>query len=455
MSAHPLPALSPRLLGALGALGAFTALSGTGCQDYLFEQKCRETIKEAELKQPAVKPTPADILFVVDNSGSMADEQENLALNFDAFIRNIAGSGDYQIAVVTTDQDEGSKEKAGVRTHQFTAQNPPAEWTSDDSTTACGPIEIEHACFRGPNASLRIVSSSMSSDEQKTVFADNVRVGSCGSGTEQGLAAMLAALEKSSGCNSGFLRDEANLVVIFVSDENDSSSKSVDSFVDAIATFKPGGYAQIRVASIVGSVDGDASRCRVNGNGVTAECGSLCDECGVPSQPAWCASVRPTLWGFCDFCSQYNVDGCCSALAGGRYVEFTKKVEQKIAAADPGIQARGCQSGDGEAAGCLIASICQASFADTLERIATELVVSTSFTLDPPAVFPEGVSVALKNGRFPAEGKKLVYGTDYAVTADGRVLRLLSVVPQEGEDIDIQFVVGREDSTGEPRGACP
>ncbi|MBK8012413.1 MAG: VWA domain-containing protein [Deltaproteobacteria bacterium] len=436
-------------------MSALTLLVGAGCQDYLFEQKCRETIKEAELKQPAVKPTPADILFVVDNSGSMADEQENLALNFDAFIRNIAGSGDYQIAVVTTDLDEGGTERAGVRTHQFSPQNPPAQWTSDDSATACSAIQIEHGCFRGPDATLRIVSSSMPAEEQKSVFADNVRVGSCGSGTEQGLAAMLAALEKSSGCNTGFLRDEANLVIIFVSDENDNSTGSVDSFVDAIAAYKPGGYAQVRVASIVGSVDGNASRCRVNGNGVTAECGSLCEECEGASPASWCSSVNQTIWRFCDFCSQYAVDGCCSALAGGRYVEFTKKVEQRIAAADPVIQARGCQSGDGEAPGCLIASICQASFADTLERIATELVVSTSFSLDPPAVFPEGVSVTLKNGRFPADGKKLTFGTDFAVTADGRLLRLLNIVPEEGEDIDVQFVVGREDSTGEQRGACP
>ena len=48
-------------------------------------------------------PTPTDILFVVDNSGSMADEQENLAQNFDQFIQQIAGAGDYRIAVVTTD----------------------------------------------------------------------------------------------------------------------------------------------------------------------------------------------------------------------------------------------------------------------------------------------------------------------------------------------------------------
>src|SRR5688572_15430483 len=84
-----------------------SALSATlvlvGCQDYLFEQKFPERIKESQIVVPAAVPTPADILFVVDNSGSMADEQERLASNFDAFIREIAGAGDYQIGVVSTD----------------------------------------------------------------------------------------------------------------------------------------------------------------------------------------------------------------------------------------------------------------------------------------------------------------------------------------------------------------
>jgi len=46
----------------------------------------------------------ADILFVVDNSCSMGDEQEALGTNAGLFIQNLLDSGvDFQIAVVTTD----------------------------------------------------------------------------------------------------------------------------------------------------------------------------------------------------------------------------------------------------------------------------------------------------------------------------------------------------------------
>jgi len=45
---------------------------------------------------------PVDILFVVDNSSSMEDEQQTLGIEFSAFLGGLAGV-DYQIAVTTTD----------------------------------------------------------------------------------------------------------------------------------------------------------------------------------------------------------------------------------------------------------------------------------------------------------------------------------------------------------------
>ena len=45
-----------------------------------------------------------DVLVVVDNSISMAEEQENLAANFEPFIEHLEAVGaDYRIAITTTD----------------------------------------------------------------------------------------------------------------------------------------------------------------------------------------------------------------------------------------------------------------------------------------------------------------------------------------------------------------
>ena len=57
-----------------------------------------------EVKQDEVVKTPIDILFVVDNSGSMEEEQNNLTANFGQFIDLILLTpADFRIAVISTD----------------------------------------------------------------------------------------------------------------------------------------------------------------------------------------------------------------------------------------------------------------------------------------------------------------------------------------------------------------
>lgn len=64
-------------------------------------------------------------------------------------------------------------------------------------------------------------------------FAELVSVGAGGVGIEMGLEAARTALspELVEGDNAGFLRDDANLSLIFVSDENDYSPAPVDEYL--------------------------------------------------------------------------------------------------------------------------------------------------------------------------------------------------------------------------------
>jgi hypothetical protein len=124
-----------------------------------------------------------DILFVVDNSGSMQDDQQQLADNFAAFFADaLTGSNDFRVGVTTTDV-----------------------------------LSIDGAAGRlvGDVAVL-----SPSTFNLATEFAANVLVGTEGSGTELGLEAMRLALDPSR--NVGFVRSTAALSVVFVSDEEDS-----------------------------------------------------------------------------------------------------------------------------------------------------------------------------------------------------------------------------------------
>jgi hypothetical protein len=128
-----------------------------------------------------------DILFVVDSSGSMAQEQALLSAGFTSFISTIADSNtDFHIGVIDTDMDFDTATRGQLR-------GEPTVITGNDNYVA--------------------------------LFQSRVIVGTSGSGREKGLEAALFALSPTmtTGVNAGFLRPTANLLVVFVSDEDDCS----------------------------------------------------------------------------------------------------------------------------------------------------------------------------------------------------------------------------------------
>ncbi len=438
---------------------------GLGCQDYLFEQKCPEAIKEAAIKRIPAEPKPADILFVVDNSGSMADDQMNLAANFGRFIQAIAGSGDYRIAVVSTDQSSSNGEISGVRESLF-ANDPYRYFTGFDPASTCQQTGIDLGCFLGPEANLRVVSSELEAAAQVSNFQRNVLVGSCGSGDERGLAGMISGLTQTNanGCNSNFLRDNANLVIVFVSDEEDVSQGPVANYVNQLRNLKP--LEQVRVAAIVGSIDGRASNCRIDTDGsASGMCGTTCQnppqagsrqscqntaQCpnGETCAQRTCINPAEQYWEYCYWCSYYDTPDCCSALGGSRYIDFARAIEIEVSRNNPEIPVSNCRAPEGTRAACLVDSICQANFGDTLERIARDLVIVTGYDLNPPAINPAGVRARV-NG--PNGTRELVPGTDFTVNATGSELQLTAAL-QVGEKLDIYFV--SELDKGAPAGAC-
>ena len=73
-------------LAALAAL----LFAGAGCQSYNFNPVGQCIIQPGSSRFQLAGTTVADILFVVDDSGSMQAEQARLASNFDAFIKVLA-----------------------------------------------------------------------------------------------------------------------------------------------------------------------------------------------------------------------------------------------------------------------------------------------------------------------------------------------------------------------------
>lgn len=144
-----------------------------------------------------------DVLWIIDNSCSMASEQEALGDNFGSFLEIVDSLElDYQVGVVSTDAD-------------------------DDGLLQGSPAVVTPATA-----------------DREAVFADNVALGQLGSGTEQGLDMALAALVEHAapgGPNDGFVRPGAGLRLIFVSDEDDYSwdLASPQDYVDAFTALKP------------------------------------------------------------------------------------------------------------------------------------------------------------------------------------------------------------------------
>jgi hypothetical protein len=123
-----------------------------------------------------------DILFVVDNSGSMGGNQANLQNNFDSFMNAFTAAGvSYQIALITTDS---------------------SDFVGDIITNATA--------------------------DPVTEFNDQIdSIGTRGSAMEVGLWFAYESTttgDASSGSTTGFFRDPARLVVVYVSDEQDWST---------------------------------------------------------------------------------------------------------------------------------------------------------------------------------------------------------------------------------------
>ncbi len=93
------------------------------------------------------------------------------------------------------------------------------------------------AGFTLNNNALLITPSTDAPDE---VFAENVAVGTTGSGWEMGFEAARAAFVEPvySEDNGAFLRDDASLSLVFLSDEEDSSPYSVDEYLRFLTDLK-------------------------------------------------------------------------------------------------------------------------------------------------------------------------------------------------------------------------
>jgi hypothetical protein len=168
----------------------------------------------------------ADILFVIDNSGSMSSRQQNLANNFGSFMQFANSQGlDYHIAVVSTDVIEESVQPMSLCPD--VAQRPDGMQEGQCGFFADGNAFDSTNPMMDPTWRI-ITRTTLPSPEM--ALRTIIDQGAHGSGFEQGLDAAYRALSGakiSVGWNAGFLRPDAYLAIVIVSDDDDSRDDAV------------------------------------------------------------------------------------------------------------------------------------------------------------------------------------------------------------------------------------
>jgi hypothetical protein len=215
--------LTTSSLSSILGLTAFSLLAG--CPDREVS-KVTPTQGRVEYKDiPVTVNRDIDILFMVDDSPSMADKQAALVANFPKFINvlNTIEGGLPNVHIGVTSSDLGSKGALDAA---------PGPGIGSGQGSCNGPGRSGNLLTNGSSA---ITGNFISDVKDATgariknytgnltdVFSTLATTGDQGCGFEQSLEAVKRALNNNPA-NNGFLRPSAYLAVILITDEDDCS----------------------------------------------------------------------------------------------------------------------------------------------------------------------------------------------------------------------------------------
>lgn len=186
-----------------------------------------------------------DLLFVVDNSASMGDNQVSLAASFPGFVsamrQRLAFADSYHIGVVTSDA------------YRY---NAPGCQSIGDLVTKTGGLESSMStCTFGSGQRYM----DQSDPNLGANFACAARVGVLGDDDEKMARALMSALEPNRMCNQGFLRRNSLLVVVMITDEDDVPDECNADTPPVCRTYGSGGDNQMWFDTVVRARGGIAS----------------------------------------------------------------------------------------------------------------------------------------------------------------------------------------------------
>jgi hypothetical protein len=193
--------------------------------------------------------TKLDVLFMIDNTASMATMQAALGDAFSRFVlpfTELASAGvyaDLHIGVVTSDYGAGDIASGdcdaspggqrGLLQARGAAADPSCQAPSG------GVPYIEYAF--GANGASSNLPGGDSVDNLATTFGCMADVGTAGCAFTQSLESVYAALHNTTE-NAGFLRDDAALAVVFVTNHDDGSAPPTTQIYEPTSNAAFGAY---------------------------------------------------------------------------------------------------------------------------------------------------------------------------------------------------------------------
>jgi hypothetical protein len=184
-----------------------------------------------------------DLLFLIDNSRSMAEEQTTLRENFPLFMRELAaidgGLPDLHLAVISSDVGAGGLTADSCR--------PAGQHGGFLVKDGCG-VDASREHFLAVAGERQNFTGDLAS-----AFSCLANLGTGGCGYEHQLQAIRLALSDLNPQNAGFLRPEAHLAIVILTDEDDCSGDPDATLYDT----QPEGHSNnLKCATLGHTCDG-------------------------------------------------------------------------------------------------------------------------------------------------------------------------------------------------------
>ncbi len=260
---------------------------------------------------PGLVTNKVDVLFLIDNSSSMTAMQTQLQARFASFFQvftDLAASGiyaDLHIGVVTSDYGAGTTTQPGPGGCQASpgGQKGLLQPLGSAAPATCArPVGVNFIQYVVAPGGGVASSNLPAGQDVNATFSCMANVGAVGCGFEHQLESVYAALHNNVE-NAGFLRDDAILAVVFLTNEDDGSAPPTTDLFDSTKSALYGAYTTYRQTEYGVACGKPLMLTPYASSGPLTECQ------GAPNTPTNMIGKEYDLSRYIDYFTQPRVNG--------------------------------------------------------------------------------------------------------------------------------------------------